>query len=63
MHGLALNVTRESLEPFTRISPCGIEGVRITCLQDELPAGSREPGVKEVGEELLRQALAEFGAA
>jgi lipoyl(octanoyl) transferase len=60
MHGLALNVTRESLEPFRWISPCGIAGVRMTCLEDELPAGRREVGVDEVGEELSRQGLAEF---
>lgn len=36
MHGFALNVTRESLAPFSAITPCGIAGVRMTCLEDEL---------------------------
>jgi lipoyl(octanoyl) transferase len=36
MHGFALNVTRESLAPFSAITPCGIAGVAMTCLEDEL---------------------------
>ena len=35
MHGLALNVARCSLEPFLHITPCGIAGVEITCLEAE----------------------------
>ncbi len=37
MHGFALNVTRESLPPFQAITPCGLQGVRMTCLEDEMP--------------------------
>jgi lipoyl(octanoyl) transferase len=35
MHGLALNVERCSLEPFQHITPCGIVGVEMTCLEGE----------------------------
>ena len=35
MHGFAINVTRESLEPFTHITPCGLTGVEITCFESE----------------------------
>ena len=35
MHGLALNVERCSLEPFLHITPCGIVGVEMTCLEGE----------------------------
>lgn len=35
MHGFALNVTRESLPPFLAITPCGLDGVRMTCLEVE----------------------------
>jgi lipoyl(octanoyl) transferase len=35
MHGFALNVTRESLEGFQEIVPCGIQGVEMTCLEAE----------------------------
>ena len=35
MHGFAINITRESLPPFFAITPCGIEGVAMTCLADE----------------------------
>lgn len=34
-HGFALNVSREPLDNFRLIVPCGIEGVRMTCLADE----------------------------
>jgi len=36
MHGFALNVTGESLPPFLAITPCGISGVAMTCLEQEL---------------------------
>lgn len=37
MHGLALNITATSLEPFRHITPCGISNLEMTCL--ELEAG------------------------
>lgn len=47
MHGFALNITPECLAPFQAITPCGIEGVAMTCLHAEGPA---RPTVREVGE-------------
>ncbi len=35
MHGFAINVTQESLAPFSYITPCGIQGVEMTCLENE----------------------------
>ena len=35
MHGFAINVTRESLPPFLSITPCGLDGVSMTCLDVE----------------------------
>ena len=35
MHGFAINVTRESLPPFIAITPCGLDGVSMTCLETE----------------------------
>lgn len=35
MHGFAINITRESLAGFSAITPCGIEGVAMTCLSQE----------------------------
>ncbi|MBG7607986.1 MAG: lipoyl(octanoyl) transferase LipB [Verrucomicrobia bacterium] len=35
MHGFAINVTRESLPPFLSITPCGLAGVSMTCLEAE----------------------------
>jgi lipoyl(octanoyl) transferase len=34
-HGFALNLTREPLERFSLIVPCGISSVRMTCLEAE----------------------------
>ena len=39
MHGFAINITKESLPPFSFITPCGIQGVAMTCLENEM----REP--------------------
>lgn len=35
MHGFALNVTRQCLPPFFAITPCGLDGVAMTCLEAE----------------------------
>lgn len=57
MHGFAINVTRESLPPFLAITPCGLDGVAITCLESEAgkPIGVREAA--EVVEAEIRKIL------
>ncbi len=45
MHGFALNVTPECLPPFLAITPCGLSGVRMTCLHAE---SSARPTTQEV---------------
>ena len=35
MHGFAINITRESLPPFFAITPSGIDGVSMSCLETE----------------------------
>lgn len=35
MHGFAINITKASLPPFFAITPCGIEGVSMSCLENE----------------------------
>jgi len=54
-HGLAVNVDND-LEPFTWITPCGLQGVRMTSLQQEL--GPRSPNV-EIFRGLLLEGLCE----
>ncbi len=49
MHGLALNVTNESLAAFDHITPCGIANVSMTCLEKE--SGSPQD-VRRTGEAL-----------
>jgi lipoyl(octanoyl) transferase len=44
MHGFAINITEESLPPFQAITPCGIDGVSMSCLENE---AGREISVRE----------------
>ena len=53
MHGFAINITPESLPPFFAITPCGIEGVAMTCLADEANRNiSVAEAAKVIGAEL-----------
>ena len=36
MHGLAVNVDQRSLENFSGIVPCGLEGREVCCINDFL---------------------------
>lgn len=47
MHGFAINITKESLPPFFAITPCGIDGVSMSCLENE---AGREISVAEAAE-------------
>ncbi len=47
MHGFALNVTPACLPAFAAITPCGIDGVTMTCLHHESAA---RPTTREVAE-------------
>ncbi len=40
MHGFAINITKESLSGFSHITPCGISGVSMTTLNDEMEANT-----------------------
>ncbi len=57
MHGLALNVTKESLAAFQHITPCGITGVQMTCLEQET---NLKIGVEQVGQKLGEILLSEL---
>lgn len=35
MHGFAINLSKESLQGFLSITPCGIDNVSMTCLESE----------------------------
>lgn len=52
-HGLALNVNL-SLEPFSWINPCGLQGVGVTSLAKELDKDISMPRVKEIMKGHLR---------
>lgn len=36
MHGFAMNITMDSLPPFLNITPCGLDNVKMTCLEAEM---------------------------
>jgi lipoyl(octanoyl) transferase len=57
MHGLALNVEECSLEPFRYITPCGIVGVEMTCLETE---ARRVSSVQKAAETLAAAFLAKL---
>lgn len=54
MHGFAINITKESLPPFFAITPCGIDGVAMSCLENEAGRSITVAEAAEViGQELL----------
>ena len=55
MHGFAINITKESLPPFFAITPCGIDGVSMSCLEDEAGREITVGEAVEVISEELRQ--------
>ncbi len=58
MHGFAINITRESLPPFFAITPCGIDGVSMSCLEDE---AGRDITVAEASEVIAEELKSIFG--
>jgi lipoyl(octanoyl) transferase len=52
MHGFAINITRESLPPFFAITPCGIDGVSMSCLETE---AGREITVAEASKVIAQE--------
>ena len=60
MHGFAINITRESLPPFLAITPCGIAGVTMTCLEAE---AARPVTVREAAAVVEKELHGVFGAS
>lgn len=58
MHGFAMNVTKECLLPFFAITPCGIDGVIMSCVEQE---AGRPVSVAEFSEAYLPHFEALFG--
>ncbi len=59
LHGLALNVNEESLPPFQWITPCGIDGVRMTCLEKEVGSKISLSKVKHLLSQYLGEVLSQ----
>jgi lipoyl(octanoyl) transferase len=57
MHGFAINVTNQSLPPFFAITPCGLDGVRMTSLTAEAGHEITVPEVMAAAETELRRLL------
>ena len=60
-HGLALNVVND-LEPFSRINPCGYEGLQVVKLADLAAVGSFDEVAKRL-EPLVTQHLLQSRAS
>jgi len=60
MHGFAMNVTKECLLPFFAITPCGIDGVVMSCVEKE---ADRPISVAEFAEKFVPRFNALFMAA
>lgn len=58
MHGFAINITRESLLPFFAITPCGIDGVVMSCVENE---ANQPVSVGDFSDRLRPHLIAEFG--
>ena len=60
-HGIAVNVNPD-LEPFSRINPCGYEGLAVTSITALLATEKRgePPSLDEVGNELLKNLSAQL---
>jgi lipoyl(octanoyl) transferase len=55
LHGLALNVQKISLAPFQMITPCGIDGVAMTCIESELDRPISMDEIKKLMTESLQR--------
>jgi len=60
MHGFAINITRESLPPFFAITPCGLDGVTMSCLEAE---AGRVVTIDEAADVISTELIGEFAAA
>lgn len=58
MHGFAINITRESLLPFFAITPCGIDGVVMSCVENE---ANQPVSVGDFSDKLRPHLIAQFG--
>jgi lipoyl(octanoyl) transferase len=59
MHGFAINVTRESTAPFAHITPCGLQGVAMTSLEEEAGEAIDFDALVDEAGALFRTMLAE----
>jgi lipoyl(octanoyl) transferase len=57
-HGLALNVTRASAEPFGLFTPCGLPGLEVTSVEQET---GREPDLDALAGTLAERLAAALG--
>jgi|TARA_B110000914_G_scaffold71613_1_gene62708 lipoyl(octanoyl) transferase len=55
LHGFALNVQAITMPPFQFITPCGIDGVSMTCAEDETQKTITVSRMKSVMETTLRE--------
>jgi lipoyl(octanoyl) transferase len=57
MHGFAINITNQSLPPFFAITPCGLNGVSMTSLENEAGRVITIPEAAAAVEKELRELM------
>lgn len=59
MHGFAINITKQSLIGFLSITPCGLDGVKVTCVAHEAKC---DISVKEFADKCSKHMLNSLSA-
>lgn len=59
-HGMSLNVAME-LEPFSRINPCGYQGLQVTQVIDHTPGVDAESLMESMEKQLLQNLILQLG--
>ncbi|WP_018970904.1 lipoyl(octanoyl) transferase LipB [Rubritalea marina] len=60
MHGYAINITKSSLQGFLSITPCGLDGVKITCVEHEAKRPISTQEFATVAAKTIKAALEEL---
>ncbi len=60
MHGLSINLSIESLKGFKEIIPCGLDNVKITCLQDQIDQKVDDKLVDNLIDDFTSEFIKEF---
>ncbi|MEO1857123.1 MAG: lipoyl(octanoyl) transferase LipB [Rubritalea sp.] len=60
MHGFAINITKESLKGFLSITPCGLDGVKTTCVAHEAKSDISVAEFSKAASKYMLEALSQL---